>query len=392
MVDFILIALSMLGFMHIGVPLIYILWMRRVASTHPWSVKINPSYAPQVTVILPTYNEEEVILGRLQNLLTVNYPRERMEVILVDSASKDKTVSLAKEFASQHPEFRMRIMEEERRGGKARAMNLALQAARGDVIVTTDADTYWALDALKVLLSYLGDPSVGAVTGMEVPLNPNQSSATRSEVAYHVAYEPIRVGESRIHSTLVFNGELAAFKRQCLKKFDEVSGGDDMGAAISVAERGFRCLQIPEAKTYNYIYYTWRGKVAVKLRRAQQMVCLWLRCLRLMLNGRLKLPCSIMIPELYLHLLNPIVGALFYTSALLAAFRYPVLVLPALILASLPTTRRCGISFITHNAFLLMGMWKYLKGERQVVWRKVQETRVATSGLVQNNLEVRVFA
>jgi len=392
LIELILPLFVLFGFMHVGLPLLYILWMKHVALTCPWNVKVDASYSPRVTVILPTYNEEQVIWKRLENLLAVDYPSELMGVIVVDSASTDATVSIVKAFMSQHPELKMRILEEPERGGKAKAMNLALQAAGGEVIVTTDADTYWAPNALKAVLPYLRDPSVGAVTGMEVPLNPDQSSATRSEVAYHGAYEPMRVGESKIHSTLVFNGELAAFKRRYLEKFDEVSGGDDMGAAISVAQRGFRCLQIPEAKTYNYIYYTWRGRVTVKLRRAQQIICLWLKCLCLMLRGKLKLPRSIMIPELYLHLLNPIIGVFFYAFTLLTIFRYPVLVLPVIILVVLPTTRRYGFSFIMHNAFLLMGIWKYLKGERKAVWKKVQETRKATSGFHQNSLEVQVFA
>lgn len=378
-IELILPVFALLGFMHVGLPLLYILWMKHVASTYPWNVKVDASYSPRVTVILPTYNEKQVVWKRLENLLTIDYPSELMEVILVDSASTDATVSIVKAFMSQHPELKMRLLEELERGGKSKAMNLAVKASDGDVIVTTDADTYWASDVLRVLLPYLADPSVGAVTGMEVPLNVDQSSATRCEAAYHAAYEPIRVGESKIYSTLVLNGELAAYKRVAFGGFDMISGADDMGAAIKVAEKGFRCLQVPEAKTYNNVYYSWRGKTVGKVRRAQQMIFLWLLCMRLMVTGRLKLPLSIMIPELYLHLLNPIVGVFFYASGLLAFFWYPILVLPALILVVLPVTRRYLISFLVHNTYLLGGFLKHIRGERQVVWTKVQETRFGSS-------------
>lgn len=374
--ELVLVALFILGFMHVGIPLIYLLWMRHIASTRPWNVRGDPSYTPRVTVVLPTYNEEKVILARLQNLLAVDYPKKQMEIIVVDGASNDDTVPLVKAFADQHPEVSMRIIEEGRRRGKTRAMNRALQAAEGEVIVTTDADTYWATDALRVLLSYLADPSVGAVTGTKVPLNPSQCSAVGSEVAYHVAYDPMKVGQSKIHSTLGLQGELTAYKRLVLDKFDETSGSDDMASAISIAQKGFRCLQVPEAKTYHHLYHTWRGNTTVKVRRAQQMVCLWLRCLRLTLRGKLKLPPSIIIPQLYLHLLNPFVGVLFYTVVILAILRYPIFALSIFIFVVLPLTRKYLFSFTAHNLFLLMGFFRHVMGERQVVWRKIQETRV----------------
>jgi len=370
------VVLIVLGFMHVGAPLIYMLWMKHIASTCPWNVRGDPSYTPKVSVVLPTYNEEKVILARLQNLLAVDYPKKQMEIIVVDSASNDDTVSLVKAFASQHPELNLRIIEEERRRGKTKAMNIALQASEAEVIVTTDADTYWAMDALKVLLSYLADPSVGAVTGTKVPLNPSQCSAVGSEVAYHDAYDPMKVGESKIYSTLGLQGELTAYKRPVLDKFDETSGSDDMASAISVAEKGFRCLQVPEAKTYHHLYHTWRSNWTVKVRRAQQMVCLWFRCLHLTLRGKLKLPLSMIIPQLYLHLLNPFVGVIFYAAVILAILRYPILALSILIFVVLPLTRKYLVSFAAHNLFLLMGFWRHLMGERQVVWTKIQETRV----------------
>jgi len=367
------------GFMHVGLPLLYILWMRHIALTRPWNVKVDTSYSPKVTVILPTYNESQVISKKLENLLAVEYPRELIDVIVVDSASTDGTVSFAKAFMAQHPTFRMNVLEESERRGKSKALNLAVKIAEGDIFVTTDADTYWDPDVLKIILPYLADPLVGVVTGTEVPLNPDQSLATRSEVAYHAAYEPIRVGESKIHSTLVLNGELSAYKRESFGGFDELSGGDDMGAAIKVAEKGFRCLQVPEAKTYNNVYHTWRGKTTVKVRRAEQMIFLWLLCLRMMIRKRLTLPLAIMVPELYLHLLNPFVGILFCCLGLLTVLQNPVLILPVLVLVALPTTRRYLISFFVHNTFLLIGFLKHIKGDRHVTWTKVQETRATTA-------------
>jgi len=373
--DIISIALATLGFAYVGLPLLYILWMRHIALTHPWNVRKDERYLPRVDILLPTYNEEQVISQKLWNLCMLNYPQELLRIIVIDSCSADRTFALASKFAEENDQVRISVIQEGRRSGKSVALNLGLSLAQGETVVTTDADAYWDPDVLTRVIAYLADPEVGAVTGTESVLNPSQSLATVSEVAYHDGYLWMRLGESKIHSTLITNGELMAYRRHLNFKFDETSGSDDSGTAVNIVEAGFRCIQVPEAKYYDNVYYTWRGKTIVKARRAEQLVGLWLRCLKDAFRRRLILPNLVLLSNIYLHILNPVLGVLFYFVAIVAVMQQPLLLLLLLPFLALKSLRSYAVSFVAHNAFLLTGLFQHATGKRQTAWKKVQETR-----------------
>ena len=153
-------------------------------------------------------------------------------------------------------------------------------------------------------LPYLSDPSVGAIAGLEMLLNPNDSWVTNSEVFYNNSVHRVRVGESKIHSTIFFQGGFGAYKRALLKEFDIEN--DDSGTALEIVQKGFRTLLIPEAIYYTAFPRTWRGKFITKIRRALQLIKIWIRCLKLLLNGKLALPKKIVIPEIFLYIFNPV--------------------------------------------------------------------------------------
>jgi len=340
--------------------------------THPWNIKKDPNYRPKVDIILPTYNEEEVILQRLKNLSMVSYPKDLMHIVVIDSGSTDNTPALEKKFARENPNLNMTVIEEEERRGKARALNLGLRFAEGEIIVTTDAGDFWGPSVLRCMLPYLADPTVGAVAGFEELLNPSESSATRSEVAYREAHNYVRLGESKIHSTLMLHGGLTAYKRSAMDKFDEKSGNDE-AVAVDLMSKGFRCIVISEVKSRYNDYSTWRGKATRKVTRAWALIDTLIRCLRLAVKGNLKLPNSIMLPNVYIYLLNPMVGLLFYAFGVLTILQYPILLLLPALLAIFKQTRTYLFAFVSHNIFSLIGLVDHLRGTRKhVVWKKVQ--------------------
>jgi len=363
--------------MYVGLPLLYILWMRRAALIRPWNIKTDENYTPILDVILPTYNEKEAILDKLQNLASLDYPRDLMQIIVVDSGSTDGTLQLERKFAEENSTLRMVVIEEEKRTGKASALNLGLSRCVGEVVVTTDAGDQWDSIVLRSLMRYLADPSVGAVAGVEQILNASQSSATRSEVAYRGLHDYIRLGESKIHSTLILHGGLTAYKRGVIDRFDDKHTGNDEAVAVDLVAKGLRCILIPEAKSRYNDYHNWGGKVSRKVTRAWALIYTLGRCIRLALKGKLKLPYSIFIPNLYLYLLNPLIGLFFYAFTILTILQYPVLLLPLVLLLILKPTRTYILAFVLHNAYLLLGIVDHLRGtKKHVVWKKVSEPNV----------------
>jgi len=375
--DAILLYLIASGFLYVGIPLIYIFSMRYISLNHSWNVRKDPYYMPKVDIILPTYNEEKAILQKLRDLSAVDYPKELMRTIIVDSGSTDNTLMLERMFAKENSDLEVIVIEEGQRTGKSKALNIGLSVAEGEVVVTTDAGDFWEPDVLNSILQYLADPSVGAVAGTEEILNPSQSSATKSEVAYRRAHNYMRLGESKMHSTLVLHGGLTAYKRHVLDRFDEVSGSDDMGTPLTIVKKGFRCILIPEVKSRYNDYFTWKGKMTAKVRRAQQMIEIWLRCFVDFLKGEIRMSTLTVIANVYIHVVNPIIGLLFYTFALVSVVRYPLLTLPFLAISTWKVTREYMLSFIVHNAFLVVGLINNSSGGKQRVWSKIEETHIA---------------
>jgi len=285
---------------HFGAPLAYYAAARRWLKT-PWRIKPDPAYLPAVTVAIPTYNEARHIEEKLEDVYRQEYPRARLEIIVVDSASTDGTAERAKGWAAAHPDADVKVVEEPQRRGKASALNAALAMARGEVFVITDADCRWPQrDALRRAVSWLADPTVGAVTCLKKPAADGPASV---EAGYRDRYNVLRLAESKKWATPIFHGELAAYKTELLRKiggFPLDIGADDSHTAAKIAAMGYRAvaaedLWCVEAVPHNG-YHKWR------IRRAQHLLQHFLKTPAAEAPPTMRL---ILLAEKYLHLSNP---------------------------------------------------------------------------------------
>ncbi|MEM3437171.1 MAG: glycosyltransferase [Nitrososphaerales archaeon] len=112
-----IIALT-LRLTHFSIPLIYYYYLRRHVND-PWKFKIERNYILPITVIVPTYNEEKLIEKKLDNVYEQDYPKDEINIIIVDSASKDETIIKVKEWREKHENIKLNIIEENERKGKA---------------------------------------------------------------------------------------------------------------------------------------------------------------------------------------------------------------------------------------------------------------------------------
>ncbi|MEM1914625.1 MAG: glycosyltransferase [Candidatus Nezhaarchaeales archaeon] len=305
-----------LALLHFSFPLAYywnakVRWLKR-----PWGLETNVGYRPKVTIMLPTYNEAGLIVNRLNNIYSQDYPRDFMEVIVVDSASNDGTPELVEEWAKQHGDLSLKLIREDARRGKAYALNHALKHASGEVIVIADADAFWPSNALTKAVKWLSDPSVGAISCLK---KPSGSGAASIEAGYREYYNILRIAESKAYSTPIFHGELAAFKSDVLKDvggFPIDMGADDSYVATKIALKGYRAI-IPddlcvEERVPEEGYFSWR------IRRAQHLIQHFTKALRTeKVSEKFK---WILLAESYLHLVNPwilaIAAILLITSAI----------------------------------------------------------------------------
>jgi cellulose synthase/poly-beta-1,6-N-acetylglucosamine synthase-like glycosyltransferase len=370
----ILVIWALLGSVFVGFPTLYRLYMGHLAS-RPWKLNINKDYFPLVTILVPTYDEADVIDLKLENISKLTYPRNLTQIIIIDSGSKDETVKKAKVFSNAHPELNIILVEEKERKGKSNALNVALEYASGEVVVVSDADCFLFPDVLEKSLQYLADETVGAIVGREVILNPNRTWVTKNEVIYRNLMSCIRLGESKYYSTIIFEGGFSAYKRAFLDKFDAETGCDDTGTALNVVQKKARTILIPEATFFTPFPTTWKGKLVIKVRRASQLVQIWTKCLAYLLKSHLVLPKRIAVSEIFLHVFNPLVFVSFVVATVLLVLQLPVLLLAILLVVIIPKTRNLLIETVQNNVILLGALVCLVLKRKFVIWTKADESR-----------------
>lgn len=353
--------------------ILYFAYIRNHAKK-PWKLKIDKTYQPEISILVPVHNEEDSVESKLQNIRDVSYPKEKMEIIVVDDSSEDKTLKIVEDFVERNPELNIKVVRQNPRVGKSAALNKALASSTHSIVIVSDADTHWPPEILQKALPYLADPKVGAATGRGINKNTNQSWVTKGEETYlNFAYLS-RLGESKIHSTMRFEGGFCVYKKDAFGEFDCETGSDDSGTALEVVQNNYRAILVPEAVFYTTFPTRLVGKLKIKARRANQLISLCVKCMGLMLKRQLRLPKRIAVPEMLLFIFDPIIFlALIVTSIVMVAL-YPLspfsLVLVVFIAGLLLFARRIFLEVLFDNLILFYALTTFFFGKRYVAWEK----------------------
>jgi cellulose synthase/poly-beta-1,6-N-acetylglucosamine synthase-like glycosyltransferase len=362
-----LIALSIFS----GTYLVYFLYVRKYVK-RSWGLEIDNNFEPRISILIPARNEEATIESKLENMKEILYPQEKMEIIVADDASEDGTVEKVKDFIKRNPGLNIKLVRQNPRAGKSAALNKALTASKNSIIIVSDADTLWSSDILRKTLLYLSDPRIGAITGRGVNMNAEDSWVTRGEDTYLQLVNLLRLGESKVHSTIRFEGGFCAYKRDVLEGFDCVTGSDDSGTALEIVQNGYRTILIPEAVFYTSFPHSFAGKFRVKVRRANQLIGLWIKCLGLLLKRRLLLPKRIAVPEIALFICNPIIFLVLIVIGGFSVIFSPLSPLGLAIMLSivclLVFVRRIFVEIVVDNLVLLYALITFIFKRRYVVW------------------------
>jgi cellulose synthase/poly-beta-1,6-N-acetylglucosamine synthase-like glycosyltransferase len=196
---------------------------------------------PTVTVIVAAYNEEAVIERRLENLLALDYPAEKLELVVTSDASTDRTDELVERFAGRGVK-----LVRNPRGGKVAAQNRAVRGTGGEIVAFSDANASWAPDALRKLVAAFADPEVGYACGRLVL----QDAAGNNKEGLYWRYELwLRESESRLHSVTGGNGSIYAVRRTDYVEVDP-RFGHDLAFPYLMVQRGRRAVYEPAAQAF----------------------------------------------------------------------------------------------------------------------------------------------
>ena len=195
---------------------------------------------PTVTVIVAAYNEEPVIERRVENLLALDYPADKLDVVVTSDASTDRTHELVETFAD-----RVRLIVNPR-GGKVAAQNRAVRETDGEIVAFSDANASWAPDALRQLVANFADPDVAYVCGQLVL----ETAEGSNREGLYWRYEMIqREAESRLGSVTGGNGSIYAVRRSDYVEVDP-KWGHDLSFPYRMVQAGRRAVYEPAARAF----------------------------------------------------------------------------------------------------------------------------------------------
>jgi cellulose synthase/poly-beta-1,6-N-acetylglucosamine synthase-like glycosyltransferase len=222
------------------------LWIfGRFASVKPVDAT-EPDVWPFVSITVPVFNEEHQVEPLIRNILNLDYPADRLQVLIVSDASSDRTDEIVRGFEKEGIE----LLRLEERGGKTKAENSALARLRGEIVVNTDASIRFPPESLKKLIMAFNDPTVGLASGRDVSVAPETRVKTSSNLGEsgYVGYEmAIRDLETRISGIVGASGCYYGIRRPLHRTMVPESLSRDFAAALNTVEQGYRAVSVAEA-------------------------------------------------------------------------------------------------------------------------------------------------
>jgi cellulose synthase/poly-beta-1,6-N-acetylglucosamine synthase-like glycosyltransferase len=323
---------------------------------------------PRVSVIVAAHNEEGVIARRLENLLALEYPEEKLDIVVASDASTDRTDEIAQSFGP-----RVRLVRAER-AGKVAAQNLAVRESDAEVVAFSDANATWAPDALRKLVRNFADPEVAYVCGR---LNLRDAAGGNREGLYWRYETWLRAQESLLHSTTGGYGSIYALRRRDYVEVDP-RFGHDLALPYVMVQRGRRAVYEPDAHAFETPTPTNEAEYRRKVRMFEHC---WLITLRGRMLRRLPLVYWI---EIFSHrhlryasgLLHLVVLAT--NVALLGAGWVYVVTLAAQL--GLLAAAALGVGIARYYVLItwatVVALWNYLRRGVPATWEPAEGTRV----------------
>jgi cellulose synthase/poly-beta-1,6-N-acetylglucosamine synthase-like glycosyltransferase len=243
---------------HVGYPLLLrmLVALRRSPAPQPEAAEL-----PLVSLLVAAYDEEEVIAEKVANALALDYPRERLEIIVASDGSADATAERAREAGAD-------LVLELPRGGKLATQNAAAECASGEVLAFSDANSIWQPDALRQLVAPFADPAVAYVCGQVRFLDAAGDNLEGSYWRYEMA---VREMESSLAGITAGNGAIYAVRAEDYLPLDP-SGSHDLSFPFALAKRRKRSLYAPAARAEEKMVPTMEGEFA---RKRRMMRGLW---------------------------------------------------------------------------------------------------------------------
>ncbi|PPK52732.1 glycosyltransferase family 2 protein [Marinobacter persicus] len=335
---------------------------------------------PPLTLIISCYNEAAVIHDKLVNALSLDYPVEQLQILVVSDGSDDGTDEIVRTFADQG----VQLIRQEGRLGKTMGLNLAMEQARGELVVFSDANAMYAPDALRMLVRHFADPAVGYAVGAALYTDSDTGASARSENLYWRYELAIKQMETRLHSVVGGDGAIYAIRRALWQPLQSKDINDFVNP-LQIIALGYRGVFDPEARCFEETAGHFEGEIARKERIVNRSIRGLMRVKVTMNPFRVGVFAWQVVSHKLLRWLIPVfllvaaVGSVLLAMAGVLVFQWlAIFMVACLLLAAagmlvrdknrLPGLVSVPYYFAMVNLYALRGILRALSGETQVTW------------------------
>ncbi|HEX6695345.1 MAG TPA: glycosyltransferase [Solirubrobacteraceae bacterium] len=368
------VAAGLLVYAQVGYPLLLEV-LGRLVRGRGVAAAVPAGAEPSVSLVIAAHREAPIIAAKVANARELDWPRERLEVIVACDGSPDDTPARARAAGAD-------VVLELPWGGKVRAQDAAVERARGDLLAFSDANALWETGALRALAAPFADDRVGYACGQVRFLN---DGGTNQEGLYWRYEMAIRARESQLQSVTAGNGAIYAVRPEAYLHVDPIMG-HDLSLPFNMVKRGWRAVYAPAARAVEKMVPTVEGEFARKRRMMSHAWPIVLRGGLLSPRGYPPLYALMVASHRLLRYATPFLHlvALAANAALLgqgwiyvATFALQVVVLAAALAARVLRVRALLVAryYVLTTASMAAGLWDYLRHGTPAGWAPPEGTR-----------------
>ena len=381
MAEFVFIfSIALIAYCYVGYPVVLATLSGLLGQSNRKS-----DITPKVSLIVAAYNEERDIATKISNALALDYPAEKLEIIVASDCSTDRTDEIARQFRDRLTLFRM-----PRRLGKTAAQNRAVSISGGEILVFSDATTDYDASAIRKLVRNFADPSVGCVAGRLVYRNGADASVGNGCISYWSYERILKYHESGLSSLIGVSGCMYAVRRISYAALAHDLSSDFVIAA-EMRLLALRTVYEPEAVCYEDTNDCRADEMRMRVRIIEQTITALSRYRELLDPRRHGLfafqllshkVARYLVPWLLISALVANVAAAKTTPALSTALIIQVGFYSSAVCSLMLDKMRVGRKllaipsyFVLANIAAAIGLIKFLLGESHIVWEPIREVR-----------------
>ena len=368
------VSVALLVYTHLGYPLVLLALARGREEPRRDGLPRDEEL-PRVSLIIAAHDEEEVIERKVRDALALDYPRDRLEVIVASDGSTDRTVDVARAAGAD-------LVLDLPRGGKVAALNAAVEQSGGELLAFSDANSFWRPNALRLLVARFREPDVGYVCGQ---VRFDGTGAANEEGLYWRYEMAVRDLESRLAGVTAGNGAINAVRRDAYI-FLEPTRGQDISLPYELVKRGWRPVYAPGAVARERLTTTIGSEFA---RKRRMMAGAWSTMLRhglLSPRGYGPLYAFEIASHRLLRYASPFLHLVAFGTNIALAGEGTIYVVTLAAQVGLVVAAALGAAWplrpfrIAHyylavTASSAAGLWEYLRHGVPTTWEKAEGTR-----------------